>query len=96
MLQEQLAQREQEQTEQESRVHQQEEGRTQAQAVLKQLMADMEALHSQYSADGDKQHRTELARSRVENDLKVLQDRHLEHMGGHVCRSGGRADHGGL
>ena len=75
VLQEQLAQREQEQTEQKSRVHQQEEGRTQAQAVLKQLMADMEALHSQYSADGDKQHRTELARSRVENDLKVLQDR---------------------
>ena len=59
-------------------------------------MADMEALHSQYSADGDKQHRTELARSRVENELEGTSGSHLEHMGGHVCRSGGRADHGGL
>ena len=38
-------------------------------------MEDIEALHRQNTEDGDKQHRTELTRSRVENELKTLQDR---------------------
>ena len=74
-LQAQLAQRRSAQGKQDALVHQQEEERANAQSVLRQLMKDMEDVHDQYSQDSDKQHRTELARSRVESELKTLQDR---------------------
>ena len=74
-LQAQLAQRRSAQGKQDALVHQQEEERANAQSALRQLMKDMEDVHDQYSQDSDKQHRTELARSRVESDLKTLQDR---------------------
>lgn len=71
----QIATQEEAQKAQEAEVHAQEESRAQAQAGLRQLMEDIEALHRQNTEDGDKQHRTELTRSRVENELKTLQDR---------------------
>ena len=45
------------------------------QKQLNELLTDMENLHQAVARDQDRQHRTELARSRVENDLRGLQDR---------------------
>lgn len=71
----QLTAREAEQQAQETQVLVEEQRRTQAQTELRQLLEDVEALHQRCTQDGEKQHRTELTRSRVENELKTLQDR---------------------
>ena len=45
------------------------------QKQLNDILTDMENLHQAVSRDQDRQHRTELTRSRVDNDLRSLQDR---------------------
>ena len=52
-----------------------EEKRNAAQASLKDALTDMENLHEAFTRDSDRVHRTELSRSKVESDLKQLQDR---------------------
>lgn len=42
---------------------------------LKDVLTDMENLHQIHNRDSDRIHRTELSRSKVDNDLKVMQDR---------------------
>ena len=49
--------------------------RAEKQELLRAVLTDMENLHQEHSRDADRIHRTELARSRVENDLRVMQDR---------------------
>lgn len=49
--------------------------RTTAQQLLRDVLTDMENLHQSHTRDSDRVHRTELIRSKVENDLKVMQDR---------------------
>ena len=45
------------------------------QEKLRAVLTDMENLHQVHSRDADHIHRTELARSKVESDLRVMQDR---------------------
>ncbi len=52
-----------------------EEKRNGEQTQLKEALTDMENLHQSFSRDSDRVHRTELARAKVESDLKQLQDR---------------------
>ena len=52
-----------------------EEDRTRRQALLKEILTDMENLHQSVSRDTDRLHRLELSRARVEGDLKALRDR---------------------
>ena len=52
-----------------------EEDRAERQARLRDLQADMEALHQAAARDGDKAHRLELTRTRTDGDLKALRDR---------------------
>ncbi len=52
-----------------------EEKRNGEQSQLKEALTDMENLHQSFSRDSDRVHRTELARAKVESDLKQLQDR---------------------
>ena len=49
--------------------------RADEQKKLNALLTDVENIHQAVTRDQDKLHRTELARSRVENDLRNLQDR---------------------
>ncbi len=52
-----------------------EQRRAGAQEALRGILSDMERLHEGYNRDSDKLHKTELAKARVENDLKNLQNR---------------------
>lgn len=52
-----------------------EDRRNQLQEKLRLLLEDMEHLHETRSRDSDKLHQVELRRSRVDNDLRTLQDR---------------------
>ena len=52
-----------------------EEDRVARQAQLREILSEMEGLHQAFSRDTDKAHRLELARTRVEGDLKALRDR---------------------
>ena len=52
-----------------------EENRAEKQALLREILADMEGLHQSHNRDGDKAHRLELSRARTDGDLKALRDR---------------------
>lgn len=45
------------------------------QQALRQVLQDMENLHEVLSRDGERKHRSEMARSRADTDLRTLQDR---------------------
>ena len=49
--------------------------RAATQEKLRDVLTDMENLHQVHNRDADHVHRTELARSKVDNDLRVMQDR---------------------
>ena len=49
--------------------------RTQAQALLRDVLRDMENLHEARQRDGEKQHRLEMTRQRVESDQRNLENR---------------------
>lgn len=70
-----IALRQQEQAHQEEVTVSLEERRHQAQETLRQLTAEMDSIHQTQSRDGDKAHRTELARTRVDSDIRALQER---------------------
>ena len=67
--------RQAEQQKQEKIAQSLESRRAAAQESLRQILTDMENLHQAYTRDSDHVHRTELARSKVDNDLRTLQDR---------------------
>ncbi len=52
-----------------------EDDRSRKQAVLKDILTDMEALHESHTRDSDRAHRLELGRTRTEAELKALRDR---------------------
>ena len=52
-----------------------EEDRAARQESLRELLSEMEGLHQSHSRDSDRAHRLELARARMEGDLKALRDR---------------------
>ena len=52
-----------------------EENRNGKQAILKEILSDMENLHKGISRDSDRAHRLELSRARTDGDLKALRDR---------------------
>lgn len=64
-----------EQKRQEQIIKSLEERRQQEQDKLKDVLTDMENLHQAHNRDSDRLHRTDLARSKVDNDLRVMQDR---------------------
>ena len=49
--------------------------RAATQEKLRDVLTDMENLHQSHNRDADRVHRTELARSKVDSDLRVMQDR---------------------
>ena len=49
--------------------------RAATQEKLRDVLTDMENLHQVHNRDADRVHRTELARSKVDSDLRVMQDR---------------------
>ena len=49
--------------------------RVKRQGQLKEVLAEMEGLHQSFSRDTEKAHRLDLNRTRVEGELKALQDR---------------------
>ncbi len=49
--------------------------RATTQEKLRDVLTDMENLHQVHNRDADRIHRTELARSKVDSDLRVMQDR---------------------
>ncbi len=49
--------------------------RTQQQGRLRDILRDMENLHESYKRDGEKQHRLEMTRQRVDSDQRNLQNR---------------------
>ena len=49
--------------------------RTAAQGRLRELLHDIEGLHESYKRDGEKQHRLEMTRQRVESDQRNLENR---------------------
>ena len=67
--------RQEAQTQQEAVSQAIEQRRAGAQESLRGILSDMERLHEGYNRDSDKLHKTELAKARVENDLKNLQNR---------------------
>ena len=71
----QIGVRQLEQTRQEQVISGLEGKRSELQKKQSALFTDMENLHQAYDRDSDKKHRAELARSRVENDLKQMNDR---------------------
>ena len=69
------ADRQEEQKRQEKISQTLEDRRTAAQENLRQVLTDMENLHAAFTRDSDRVHRTDLTRSRVDSDLRTLQDR---------------------
>lgn len=49
--------------------------RASTQEKLRDVLTDMENLHQSHNRDADRIHRTELSRSKVDSDLRVMQDR---------------------
>lgn len=49
--------------------------RAATQDKLRDVLTDMENLHQSHNRDADRVHRTELSRSKVDSDLRVMQDR---------------------
>ncbi len=70
VAQRQLAQKQQEQTAQAI-----EQKRSEAQTRLRDLLHDIEGLHESYKRDGEKQHRLEMTRQRVESEQRNLENR---------------------
>ena len=70
-----IAARQQEQARQEEVTASLEARRQQEQETLRQLTAEMDGLHHAQSRDGEKAHRAELARARVDGDIRALQER---------------------
>ncbi len=70
-----VAARQAEQKRQEEAAQAIEKTRSDASAKLRDILTDMENLHESYRRDGEKQHRTELVKQRVENDQRNLQNR---------------------
>ena len=52
-----------------------EDARQERQAALRELLSEVEGLHTDHNRDSDKAHRLELSRSRTDGDLKALRDR---------------------
>ncbi len=52
-----------------------EQKRTEAQSRLRELLHDIEGLHESYKRDGEKQHRLEMTRQRVESEQRNLENR---------------------
>ena len=67
--------RQQEQRRQEQIAQAIEKRRSDASSLLRDILRDMENLHESYKRDGEKQHRTEMVKQRVENDQRNLQNR---------------------
>ena len=70
-----VAQRQQEQKQQDDAVQALEKRRTGQNARLRDILRDMENLHEAAKRDGDKQHRLEMNRQRVDSDQRNLQNR---------------------
>jgi chromosome segregation protein len=67
--------RQQEQKQQEEAAQAIEGKRTAAQTRLRELLHDIEGLHESYKRDGEKQHRLEMTRQRVESEQRNLENR---------------------
>ena len=67
--------RQQEQKQQDEAVQAEEAKRTAAQTRLRDLLHDIEGLHESYKRDGEKQHRLEMTRQRVESEQRNLENR---------------------
>ncbi|MGN0795083.1 MAG: chromosome segregation protein SMC [Aristaeellaceae bacterium] len=67
--------RQQEQQRQEQAAQAIEKRRSDASARLRDILRDMENLHESYRRDGEKQHRLEMNRQRVDSDQRNLQNR---------------------
>ncbi len=67
--------RQQEQKTQEQTAQGIEAARTEAQARLRDLLHDIEGLHENYKRDGERQHRLEMTRQRVESEQRNLENR---------------------
>ena len=72
---EEVNRRQQEQRQQEQATQALETRRQQRNAVLRDILRDMENLHEAYKRDGEKQHRLEMTRQRVDSDQRNLQNR---------------------
>ena len=64
-----------EQKRQESLAQAIEAKRTEAQSRLRELLHDIEGLHESYKRDGEKQHRLEMTKQRVESEQRNLENR---------------------
>lgn len=64
-----------EQKRQEQAAQSLENRRAATQEKLRNVLTDMENLHQSHNRDADRIHRTELSRSKVDSDLRVMQDR---------------------
>lgn len=69
------AQRQADQNRQEQVAQSLENHRAQMQQRLNGVLTDMENLHQSRTRDAERKHRTELARAKVDNDLRALQNR---------------------
>nr|MBR4280939.1 chromosome segregation protein SMC [Clostridia bacterium] len=67
--------RQQEQSAQDQTVQSIEKKRTEHSATLRDILRDMENLHESYRRDGEKQHRLEMNRQRIDSDQRNLQNR---------------------
>ena len=67
--------RQQEQARQEQTAQGIEKKRSNESAKLRDILRDMENLHESYKRDGEKQHRLEMTRQRVDSDQRNLQNR---------------------
>ena len=67
--------RQQEQARQEQTAQAIEKKRSNESAKLRDILRDMENLHESYKRDGEKQHRLEMTRQRVDSDQRNLQNR---------------------
>ena len=70
-----VALRQMEQKRQESLAQAIEAQRTEAQSRLRDVLHDIEGLHESYKRDGEKQHRLEMTRQRVESEQRNLENR---------------------
>ena len=74
-MEEEVTLRQAEQKDQEALAQGVESKRAQAQTRLRDLLHDIEGLHESYKRDGEKQHRLEMTRQRVESEQRNLENR---------------------
>ncbi len=72
---EEVNRRQQEQRQQEQVAQTIEKRRSEQSALLRDILRDMENLHEAYKRDGEKQHRLEMNRQRIDSDQRNLQNR---------------------